>query len=284
MRPPCSVYFTALSSRFESALTTWRRSHEQHGVGTVLHVELRDPAISAAGRKRSTASSTSARIGMRSRVGASWVSIRLRSSRSSTMRPSRSASFTIRSASGRVTAGSDSAAIVSASSSIAPIGVLSSWLTLATKSRRTLSMRLISEMSSTNTAAPPRARRRAGPTRRCSNDPRRAEELQVALGGDPAQRLGEQVVDRRRRPPRRSDARRGSARRPRCGTPRCRPGRRRRCPRSTPSSVSARRSRSASDASRSRCGLGHERIDLLGGDVAAAADSSRHRRLSRIAR
>ena len=70
------------------------------------------------------------------------------------MRPSRSASRTMRSASGRVTAGSLSAAIVSASTSSAPIGVLSSWLTLATKSRRTLSTRWTSDTSYTNTAAP----------------------------------------------------------------------------------------------------------------------------------
>ncbi len=70
------------------------------------------------------------------------------------MRARRSASFTIRSASGRVTAGSSSATNVSASTSSAPIGVLSSWLTLATKSRRTLSIRWISDTSATNAAAP----------------------------------------------------------------------------------------------------------------------------------
>ena len=48
---------------------------------------------------------------------------------------------TTRSASWRMTSASSSAAIVSASSASAPIGVLSSWLTLATKSRRTLSTR-----------------------------------------------------------------------------------------------------------------------------------------------
>ena len=70
------------------------------------------------------------------------------------MRAKRSASFTIRSASGRVTAGSSSAARVSASTSSAPIGVLSSWLTLATKSRRTLSIRCTSDTSATNAATP----------------------------------------------------------------------------------------------------------------------------------
>ena len=70
------------------------------------------------------------------------------------MRARRSASFTIRSASGRVTAGSSSATSVSASTSSAPMGVLSSWLTLATKSRRTLSMRCTSDTSATNAATP----------------------------------------------------------------------------------------------------------------------------------
>ena len=43
---------------------------------------------------------------------------------------------------------------VSLSSWRAPIGVLSSWLTFATKSRRTSEIRRASETSRTNTAAP----------------------------------------------------------------------------------------------------------------------------------
>ena len=57
------------------------------------------------------------------------------------MRASRSLSLTMRSASRPVTSDSLPAAIVSASTASAPIGVRSSWLTLATKSRRMLSIR-----------------------------------------------------------------------------------------------------------------------------------------------
>ena len=112
------------------------------------------PAAAAIGRSWSTASSTRISTGTGRRFGASWVSMRLRSRRSSTMRARRSASLTMRSANGRVTAGSVSDASVSASTSSAPIGVFSSWLTLATKSRRTLSIRWMSDTSDTNAAAP----------------------------------------------------------------------------------------------------------------------------------
>ena len=72
-----------------------------------MHLQVdaaRRPPPGAPGRpRRRRASSERDRA---TRRGASCVSMRLRSSRSSTMRASRSASFTMRSASGRVTAGS----------------------------------------------------------------------------------------------------------------------------------------------------------------------------------
>ena len=58
-----------------------------------------------------------------------------------------------------------SAAMVSASSPSAPIGVFNSWLTLATKSRRTLSTRRASDTSRVNATAPT-----TSPSRRSGND------------------------------------------------------------------------------------------------------------------
>ena len=98
-------------------------------------------------------------------VGASCASIWLRSSRSSTIRDRRSASRTTRSASCCTTAASSVAAIVSASRPSAPIGVFSSWLTLATKSRRTLSTRRASDTSRVNATAPT-----TSPSRRSGNE------------------------------------------------------------------------------------------------------------------
>ena len=64
------------------------------------------------------------------------------------MRLTRKASVWMRPASRRATSGSGSETRVSAKSPSAPMGVLSSWLTLATKSRRTSSRRRRSETSS----------------------------------------------------------------------------------------------------------------------------------------
>ena len=74
------------------------------------------------------------------------------------------------------------AAIVSASTASAPIGVRSSWLTLATKSRRMLSIRRASVTSRTNATAPlgdpsSRQRKRAQVQRLL----RRAEQDELAL-------------------------------------------------------------------------------------------------------
>ena len=72
------------------------------------------------------------------------------------MRPSRSASVRIRLARRATTSGSSSPSRVSASRLRAPTGVFSSWLTLATKSRRMASRRCRSETSSTMATAPSR--------------------------------------------------------------------------------------------------------------------------------
>ena len=121
-----------------------------------------------------------AATGTGSRLGRSWASMRLRSRRSSTMRPSRSASRTSCSASRRLTSTSSHRRNVSASSPSAPIGVLSSWLTLATKSRRTLSTRRSSVTSWTNAAAPSSVAGRAtGPRARSQHLARRAEQREL---------------------------------------------------------------------------------------------------------
>ena len=128
------------------ALTTCRRSHTsvaEHGVTSSAW-----PAAAAAPSTRSTAASTSSATGTGSRRVA-WASICPRSSRSSTIAPTRVASAAIRSASCWATAGSWTAARVSASTASAPTGVFSSWLTLATKSRRTVSIRRASVTSRT---------------------------------------------------------------------------------------------------------------------------------------
>ena len=69
-------------------------------------------------------------------------------------RPARSASDMMCRARRRTTSGSSSSTSVSASTPRAPIGVRSSWLTLAAKSRRTASSRRRSEMSSTKAMVP----------------------------------------------------------------------------------------------------------------------------------
>ena len=74
------------------------------------------------------------------------------------IRLTRKASLWMRPARRWATWGSGSETRVSASSPSAPIGVLSSWLTLATKSRRISSSRRRSEMSSIS-AITPRGRR-----------------------------------------------------------------------------------------------------------------------------
>ena len=139
---PGSEYLIALSSRFVSALRTWRRSQRDLDVRRPgRRPAIGTPAVVGGGlHVLDRFASTSSATGTGSRVGASCASMRLRSSRSSTIRASRSALADDplrRAAASRRRR--RSAAIVSASSPSAPIGVFSSWLTLATKSRRTLS-------------------------------------------------------------------------------------------------------------------------------------------------
>ena len=164
------------------------------------------------------------------------------------MRASRSASLTIRSASGRrhrrvVLA----PRIVSASSPSAPIGVLSSWLTLATKSRRTLS--IAAHLGDVVRRTRPRRADARGVAdrhrRQVQHRAGRAEELQLALAAltasaprieqrrarrpaasawrAVAEPLGGRVAERPRCRRRRRRARPGGARR-------ARPGERSRCP------------------------------------------------------
>ncbi len=70
------------------------------------------------------------------------------------IRPTRIASPVIRSASRRTRSGFSSLAMVSATRLSAPTGVFSSWLMLATKSRRTASRWRRSEMSSMTAKVP----------------------------------------------------------------------------------------------------------------------------------
>ena len=187
--PPSSEYFTALSSRLNRALVTWRRSQatRMSPAGSVSSMGV--PAASAVLAIRSVASAMSMSTAMSSRSGDSWASRIERSSRSTTVRSSRSDSWSTRPARRRSISASSSPAIVSASSPRAPIGVLSSWLTLATKSRRMFSIRRASE-TSRRKAAPPIGRApsssgtartwstlRGGPNSRSSRSPSRPRSV-----------------------------------------------------------------------------------------------------------
>ena len=104
----------------------------------------------AASRVRSMASCSTRDTGTGSiRGGASPLCKRERSMSSWTSRDSRRASTVIRSAKRRTEAGSSLDSLMASASRLkAPTGVLSSWLTLATKSRRTASTRCASVTSS----------------------------------------------------------------------------------------------------------------------------------------
>ena len=150
---PSAEYFTALSTRLASADTSWRRSPWMiTPVGTSRRISM--PAWAGAEPSRSSASATKAATSTSSNSASSPNSMLLSSSRSSTVRPSRSVSAIIRVARRSTTAGSGSSITVSASSPTAPMGVLSSWEMLATKSRRTVSMRRCRVRSSTIATAP----------------------------------------------------------------------------------------------------------------------------------
>ena len=152
---PLPEYLIALSIRFTRALRTWRWSHEistsggarrdadrnAGGVGRGLDVVdgLGDEHLD---RERFPHRRFLRLDQARGRAG------RRRWSRGGRTRARR----VRRAVAPRPT--SSVAAIVSASSASAPIGVFSSWLTFATKSRRTLSTRRASEMSRVNATAP----------------------------------------------------------------------------------------------------------------------------------
>ena len=140
------------------AETSWRRSPSTATGGSGSSRTMVMPRWSAVARTRSTASAMTRLTSTGSRGGASSDSMRLRSSRSSMIRLTRKASVWMRLASRWATSTSGSETRVSASRPRAPIGVFSSWLTLATKSRRISSSRRRSETSSIM-AITPRGRR-----------------------------------------------------------------------------------------------------------------------------
>ena len=133
------LYTTAFSSRFRTAVTSRSSSPRTLSPRTPMDARVM-PRAFAFIRHRSSASATTASTGTGAGSGtgsAAWI--RDSVIRSWTRNVSLAASCRIRPANRR-TASSSSAAssIVSASSASAPTGVLSSWLTLATKSRRDL--------------------------------------------------------------------------------------------------------------------------------------------------
>ena len=139
------------------------------------------------------------------------------------IRLTRNASRWMRSASREATSGSCSTSSVSARRPSAPMGVFSSWLTLAMKSRRISSRRRRSETSSIIASTPSWRRPSSmSDARTLQRAPRRAVEVDGALGAAPAPRLGRAA---RSRPGRRSRRRSGSSsagRRARCGRRPCR--------------------------------------------------------------
>ena len=164
----CSA--TALSTRLPSAVTSCRSSpmHLQPGSPPATRViplaSRGQPAAVDAPRPR--------RRRRRPGVGAAQRVVALQpgqvDERPGPARASRSDSCCIRPANRRTASGSSAASgSASASSDSAPTGVLSSWLTLATKSRRTASTRRASVRSSTSTSTSGRAERGDPGQRRC---------------------------------------------------------------------------------------------------------------------
>ena len=150
---PSSEYFTPFSTRFRTRLNSCVRTPVT-GAVSWYSATMDTPRRSAIG---STLSTTSAATETRSTVvglAASNSSMARRSSRSSTRSDTRRASVPIRPVRRFATSGSTSPSNASASRLIAPSGVFSSWLTLATKSRRTASTRIRSVMSSKRATAP----------------------------------------------------------------------------------------------------------------------------------
>jgi hypothetical protein len=119
------------------------------GLSTTISIR----AASAESRVRCSASQTTSSMATRDSSGRPSAPVSRDSAISSVTRfPSRFASRTILVPNRRTSAGSSAASsTASASSPTAPTGVLSSWLTLATKSRRVASSRTASEVSVAST-------------------------------------------------------------------------------------------------------------------------------------
>src|SRR5664280_122950 len=150
----------ALSIRLPNAVTSWLSlPRTEQPVSPPVTTSLWPAA--AASPVRSTASRTTrSTVTDRGSGSGSAPCSRERSISSCTSRPSRSASWRIRPAKRRTAGSSQASEIASASRDSAPTGVLSSWLTLATKSRRAVSTRRGSVMSSTRmSTSPPRGSR-----------------------------------------------------------------------------------------------------------------------------
>ncbi len=147
------LYATALSTRFATAVTSC--GSLPRTVSPVSPPETTEmPADSAASRVRSSTSPISRSTTTIAGVGSGSAPCSRDSSISScTSRPSRCPSCCIRLANRRTAVGSSAASCTASASRLsAPTGVFSSWLTLATKSRRTASSRRDSVTSSSSSA------------------------------------------------------------------------------------------------------------------------------------
>ena len=206
-RLPGSEYFTALSRRLAIALTSWRRSHATTRTSAAAGCDL-DPDARGRGRGphpidrvlEARPHRHRARAGALLRLDQAQVEQVVDDAARGDRLPSPAAPRAVAARPGRSPTGS-----VSASTSSAPIGVFSSWLTFATKSRRTLSTRWISETSWTNTAAPSAAScPTSGIARSWSTTRRRAEQLQLRSTRRRARASSSNSVDAPRRPHRRA--------------------------------------------------------------------------------
>src|SRR6202451_2811193 len=150
------LYTTAFSSRFRTAVTSRSSSPRTLSPRTPMDARVMPRAFAFIRHRSSASATTSSTCTGRGAGTGSAAWIRESVIRSWTRNVSLAASCRIRPANRR-TASSSSAAssIVSASSASAPTGVLSSWLTLATKSRLTCSTRWLSVRSSASTRTSP---------------------------------------------------------------------------------------------------------------------------------
>ena len=156
-RPPRGVYLSALSRRLS---TTWVRASSSPMTAAPSPRYSNSSSMSfvrACASCRRTQASVTARQSIRTRLGAwSADSIRARESRSLTSDPRRRTLESILSRKRRLLSGSSRApsSRVSTKPRIEVRGVLSSWLTLATKSLRTRSSLRSSDTSSNTRTTP----------------------------------------------------------------------------------------------------------------------------------